>query len=131
MLGALGGAVGDRLAESGSPLDTPLELFVDDRRGVTDRLAVFVHGLGETERAWSLNGTRVTPCGDRLAIECGVTPVYVRYNSGLPIGVTGERLAVALDALVERWPTSEISLVGHSMGGLVARAACHHGGDGR
>ena len=38
MVGALAGAAGDRLAERGSPLDTPLELFVDDRRGVTDRL---------------------------------------------------------------------------------------------
>ncbi len=91
---------------------------------------MFVHGLGETERAWSLNAARVTPYGDRLAEECGVTPAYVRYNSGLPIGVTGERLAVALDELLEDRPACELSLVGHSMGGLVARAACHQGGEG-
>ncbi|HTU28010.1 MAG TPA: hypothetical protein VMF07_01425 [Solirubrobacteraceae bacterium] len=133
VLGVLGGAFGDRLAARGSPLYTSLELFVDDARGVTDRLAVFIHGLGETERAWRLHERRVTPYGDRLAVECGVTPVYVRYNSGLPITVSGEQLAVALDELVQGWPASEveISLIGHSMGGLVARAACRADGEGR
>jgi pimeloyl-ACP methyl ester carboxylesterase len=133
LLGALGGAFGDRLAASGSPLHTPLQLFVDDSRGATDRLAVFVHGLGETEAAWRLHARRVTPYGDRLAAESGVTPVYVRYNSGLPIAASGEQLAAALDALVESWPApdAEISLIGHSMGGLVARAACHAEGQAR
>ena len=38
----------------------------------------------------------------------------------------------ALDALVAAWPVpvTEIALVGHSMGGLVARSACHYGADG-
>jgi hypothetical protein len=121
VFGALGGAVGDRLVERGSPLHTPLELFIDDCRPVTHRLAVFVHGLGETERAWNLRAARLTPYGDRLAVECGVTPVYVRYNSGLPIAASGERLAVALDALVETWPVPA-DLAGGTLDGRSRRS---------
>jgi pimeloyl-ACP methyl ester carboxylesterase len=41
----------------------------------------------------------------------------------------GRRLAEALESVVLGWPVevSEIALVGHSMGGLVARSACHYG----
>jgi pimeloyl-ACP methyl ester carboxylesterase len=53
----------------------------------------------------------------------------VRYNSGLHISDNGRRLADLLDRLVSAWPVAvdEIALVGHSMGGLVARSACHYG----
>ena len=54
---------------------------------------------------------------------------YARYNTGRHISDNGRALAAALDALVAGWPVevSEIVLVGHSMGGLVARSACHYG----
>ena len=130
ILGALGGACGDRLAARGSALDTPLALLVDDRRGVTGHLAVFVHGLGETELSWRRHARLHPPYGERLGAR-GITPVYVRYNSGRAIDAAGEALAGALDAAVARWPrpVDEISLIGHSLGGLVARAACHRARD--
>jgi pimeloyl-ACP methyl ester carboxylesterase len=95
------------------------------------RLVVFLHGLCETEDAWWLGSQRHQPYGVRLQAELGWTPVYVRYNSGRQISDNGRALARLLERLVDDWPVgvSEIALIGHSMGGLVARCACHHGSD--
>jgi pimeloyl-ACP methyl ester carboxylesterase len=97
----------------------------------TGQLAVFVHGLCETDDAWMIGGARHVPYGFRLQAELGYTPVYVRYNTGLHISESGRALAQLLDELVTAWPTEvqEVSLIGHSMGGLVARSACHYGVD--
>jgi pimeloyl-ACP methyl ester carboxylesterase len=123
-LGALNGAIGDRLARDGSPLALEMTL-----RGSGDspRLAVFVHGLCETDDAWALGSA--PPYGARLQEELGYTPLYLRYNTGLRISDNGRRLAELLEETVGSWPVpvQEIALVGHSMGGLVARSACHHG----
>jgi len=66
-----------------------------------------------------------------LQAELGYTPLYIRYNTGRHISENGRELAELLDQLVEAWPTEvhEVSLIGHSMGGLVARSACHYGGE--
>ena len=97
----------------------------------TGRVAVFVHGLCETDDAWMLGGARHVPYGFRLQAELGYTPLYVRYNSGLHISDNGRRLARLLDGIAEQWPTEihELALIGHSMGGLVARSACHYAED--
>src|SRR3954462_5586462 len=125
-LGALNGAVGDRLAESGNPLALDMTL---QGGGDSPRIAVFVHGLCETDDAWALFGRR--PYGARLEEELGYTPPYLPYNTGIHISDNGRRLARLLEETVESWPVpvEEIALVGHSMGGLVARNACHYGGD--
>jgi pimeloyl-ACP methyl ester carboxylesterase len=127
-LGALNGAIGDRLADTGNPL--ALEMSFRGRpEPATRKLAVFVHGLCETDEAWRL-GSR-EPYGARLHRELGYTPLYLRYNSGLRISDNGRRLTALLEEVVRDWPVpvEEIVLVGHSMGGLVARSACHCGGD--
>jgi pimeloyl-ACP methyl ester carboxylesterase len=111
---------GDELEREGNPLALGMTVR---RRGeivsmpAADRLAVFIHGLGETEFAWGRE-----PYGDRLP---GWTPAYLRYNTGRSVSDNGASLAELLDGVDAR----EIALIGHSMGGLVARAACHHGGD--
>ena len=96
----------------------------------TPRLAVFIHGLCETEDAWRLGAARHVPYGDRLRTELGYTPVYVRYNSGRHISHNGRALAALLEELATEWPVevAEVALIGHSMGGLVARGACHYAG---
>ena len=65
------------------------------------------------------------------ADDLGITPVFVRYNTGRHVSENGASLAALLDELVAGWPVQveRIAIVGHSMGGLVARSACHHGGD--
>lgn len=95
----------------------------------TGHLVVFLHGLCESEEAWNI---RARALGDsyatRVAAETDGTPVMVRYNTGLHVSENGQHLEVLLDQLVEAWPekVNRISLVGHSMGGLVARAATNY-----
>ncbi|WP_200385687.1 hypothetical protein [Rhodocyclus tenuis] len=64
--------------------------------------------------------------GERLADDLGLTSLYLRYNSGLPIEDNGRALGELLETLVAAWPARrpEVVLIGHSAGGLVARCAC-------
>jgi hypothetical protein len=140
---ALNGVIGDRLAATGSPLAVTMAV----RRGGRDvelspealaqafpeageRVVVFVHGLCETDDAWRRRearrgGTYAT----RLAADHGTTAVFVRFNSGLHISHNGRLLATLLQELTAAWPVPlrRLDLVGHSMGGLIVRAACHVG----
>ncbi len=87
---------------------------------------MLVHGLCMNDQHWSRDGH---DHGAALADELGHLPLYVRYNSGLPISSNGEALAEILETLIRNWtqPVEEVAILGHSMGGLVARSACHHG----
>ena len=145
-LGAINGLYGNHLKDRGSPLTFGMEI----RRGgdtvppsaeglagafpdATSRVAVFVHGLCENDESWRhfpLRGDRMRrrSYGERLQDELSFTPVQVRYNTGLRISQNGRELARLLEDLIHSWPigVEEIVLVGHSMGGLVARSACHY-----
>jgi pimeloyl-ACP methyl ester carboxylesterase len=127
-LAALNGAIGDALERNGSEL----ALTMTARHGeeATPKLAVFVHGLCQTDDAWSFFGNQPS-YGDRLAAEHDYTPVYVRYNTGLHISDNGRNLSELIAHLTSEWPVAveEITLVGHSMGGLVCRSAAHQGED--
>jgi pimeloyl-ACP methyl ester carboxylesterase len=137
LLGALQGLRGDALERERSALAQPMAARVHGRAVTPDRdalavafpaasgrLVVFLHGLMETEWAWRLGGG--STYGERLARDLDCTPVELRYNSGRHISENGRALAELLDRLVAEWPVEveEIALVGHSMGGLVARSAC-------
>jgi pimeloyl-ACP methyl ester carboxylesterase len=144
-LGALNGIAGDRLARDHPDLapgltvrrrgrEVPLQpdALSDAFPEATPRVAVFVHGLCGTEDTWRFGSRGANPSrpyGARLRDELGITPVYVRYNTGLRVSENGRELAAALERLAADWPVDidEISLIGHSMGGLVARSACHYG----
>ena len=65
--------------------------------------------------------------GATLALALGYTPVYVRYNTGLHTSQNGAGFSKLLEELVTHWPTplEEITVVAHSMGGLVTRSAVH------
>ena len=137
-LGILNGTIGDYLARTGNGLATPMGLvhagrplpvlrgalaaaYPDARR----RVVVLLHGIMCTETVWELPGGG--DYGAFLARDFGYTPLYVRYNSGLAIAANGIALAELLEALLAEWPVplEEILLLGFSMGGLVARSACH------
>ena len=120
LVAVLNGVLGDYLAAQGNPLALPMHLRPAAPAG--GKLAVLVHGLCMAERQWTRGDH---DHGAALARDLGYTPVYASYNSGLHISTNGHALAAALDALVATWPVpiEDIVVVGHSMGGLVARSA--------
>jgi pimeloyl-ACP methyl ester carboxylesterase len=138
VVGTLNGLIGDALEREGSDLQEPVSVRVGGRPvppeptalaaafpDATGLLVVFVHGLMESEFAWHLGQTE--GYGARLRRELGFTPLELRYNTGRHISENGRELADLLDRVVEAWPceVERIALVGHSMGGLVSRSACH------
>lgn len=145
VVGVLNGVVGDRMVEQGNALALDLTLRVDDRDvPVTSRalaraypradrrLVVFLHGVCETETAWRYRADVWHPGappthGERLHHDLGVTPLWVRCNSGRRVSANGADLDAMMSTVAERWhvPLDEISLVGHSLGGLIARSAVH------
>ena len=145
-LAVLNATLGDELADQGSPLAIPMAVrhvradVVPRRESLevafpeaTSKLAVFLHGLGENEESWRLHADRhglgaESTYGSRLAEDFGYTPVYLRYNTGLHISENGRHLSSLLVDVVANWPApvTELILIGHSMGGLVSRSACHY-----
>ncbi|WP_158255774.1 alpha/beta fold hydrolase [Amycolatopsis sp. BJA-103] len=93
----------------------------------TGRVVVFLHGLVETELGWFRGSAPEGDFGARLAGDFGSSPVYVRYNSGRHVSESGAELVALLSRLVAAWPVpvADIVLIGHSMGGLVARSALY------
>jgi pimeloyl-ACP methyl ester carboxylesterase len=139
LIAAVTGLRGDALEAEGSPLCQPMAVRVNGEPVALDtdalreafpeatpRLIVFLPGLMETEFSWRLGGRETY--GSRLAAELACTPVYVRFNSGRRISENGRSLSELMEKLVAAWPggADEVALVGHSMGGLVARSACCH-----
>ncbi|HET7311680.1 MAG TPA: hypothetical protein VFJ17_10190 [Mycobacteriales bacterium] len=145
VVGAINGAWGDRLASTGNRLALTMTVRHNGRdvalsRGVlaaaypdaTGDVAVWLHGLCETDASWRLgavkhHGDATSTHGSRLQEESGLSNVYLRYNTGRHISDNGADLAALLTELVEHWPVAirRLTLVGHSMGGLVIRSACH------
>jgi pimeloyl-ACP methyl ester carboxylesterase len=91
----------------------------------TPRLLVLLHGLCMNDLQWQRAGH---DHGEALARELGYTPVYLHYNSGLSVSTNGRVLAQLMERLYDAWPVpiERLAMLGHSMGGLVARSALHH-----
>ncbi len=142
LLSAINGVFGDHLEATESPLAITMHLRANGTAldlatpgalqaalqasggEVTGKVLVLVHGLAMNELQWLRGGH---DHGAALARDLGFTPVYLRYNSGRHISTNGRAFAALLDELVRVWPTevTDLTLLGHSMGGLVARSACH------
>jgi pimeloyl-ACP methyl ester carboxylesterase len=132
VVGALNGVVGDIFAERGSTLAittgfrrTGKPLEVSQLGPVTGKLLVLVHGSSATDGSWSRKGAHH---GEALEQEqaLGLTWVALRYNSGRHVSTNGREFAAAMDQLVTSWPVpvTDLTIVAHSMGGLVTRSAC-------
>jgi pimeloyl-ACP methyl ester carboxylesterase len=150
VIAAVNGLLGDELTERDHPLAGAMAIR---RRGkvvpptadslaaafpsATSRVVVFVHGWCLTEGSWSRRAREggedqdSRSYGRRLHDDLGFSPVQLRYNTGLHVSVNGRALAELLERLHTDWPVpiTELVLVGHSMGGLVARSACHYGAE--
>lgn len=138
LLAALNGVLGDYLAATANPLAIPMALRSAGRALPLDaaalaaslpqassQLLVMIHGLCMNDLQWTREGH---DHGLALGRALGATPVYLHYNSGLHVSINGRALAQQLERLVEQWPqpVQRLGLVGHSMGGLLARSALHH-----
>lgn len=143
VLAFVNGMYGDRLARLRHPFAGRMMLRQDGVEvaptpaalaaaypAATGRLAVFLHGLMETEDSWrfrafSQYGDSTVSYGSRLAADGGFTPVWLRYNTGRAVADNGRDLTLLLTDLVHAWPVPvrDIVLVGHSMGGLVLHSA--------
>ena len=145
MLSALNGVLGDQLADAANPLAINLSLRhqgvpLDLRRqalaeafpDATGKLVVLLHGLCMNDLQWA-PGADESRCdyARLLARERGYTPLFLHYNSGLHISANGQQLAALLEQLLAAWPKpiNEMTLLAHSMGGLVARSACYQAGE--
>lgn len=132
------GVLDDHLHAAAPQLDRGVTLRLAERRGpietarlpellptVTARPVVFVHGLVDTEQVWIPVGDRGVSLPGAVAVA-GATPVLVRYATGRTIERNGRELDRVVAELLDSWPVpvTSLTLVGHSMGGLVIRAAC-------
>jgi len=139
VLAALNGVMGDRLVEGNNPLATPMTLryqgeplngqALPPMPEATGKVLLMIHGLCMNDLQWQAQheGHTVNH-GDVLASELGYAPVYLRYNSGLHVSENGRELSAQLEHLVSDWPAEieELSVVAHSMGGLLIRSAFHY-----
>lgn len=140
MVAAINGACGDHLEATGNALALPMVLMTPERPlqlesgavaaalpEVSPHLVILVHGLCLSELSWTRGGA---PCiGSRLREELGFTPLYLRYNTGRHISTNGQAFAELLECVCDAWPVQveSVSVIGHSMGGLVTRSACWYG----
>ena len=139
VLAALNGLVGDHLAASENPLAIPMRMrrsgrVIEVKRtqlataipDVGKRVLLFVHGLCMNDLHWGRNGRNP---GVALARELRWTPLHLHYNTGLHVSTNGRALAGLLEKLASEWPVRlrELSIIGHSCGGLLARSAHYYG----
>ena len=140
LLAALNGVLGDHIAVSGNPLAIRMRLRCHGRPleltrpalaaaipAAGGKIVLLAHGLCMNDLQWRRKGH---DHGAALAADVGFTPVYLHYNSGLHVSINGRALAGLIEQLLQAWPApvEELVIVAHSMGGLIARSACHYAG---
>lgn len=134
---AINGIYGDHLERTANPLAIEMSFlhegdFVDPERpgdvvqDASGKVLLAIHGLCLNEQHWIRDGHHRIA---QVARASGHTIIHLRYNSGRSIYANGRSLAELLEALLAHWPVpvTQLAIVGHSMGGLVARSAVHHG----
>ena len=143
VVAALNGILGDDLVanhnplamsmqfrRNGAPLPTTKKALAKVMPDASGKILLLVHGLCMTDAQWLRNGH---DHGAALAVDPAFanpfTTVYLRYNSGAHISVNGSEFAVQLEALLKAWPVpvEDLTIIAHSMGGLVTRSACECG----
>lgn len=135
ILAALNGILGDHLKASANPLAISMQLRIkgeaieaDDavlRKAIQQaqgKIVLLVHGSCMSDVQWNRQGH---DHGAALARDLGYLPICLHYNSGLHISENGELFSIVINKFLNKYPeTKKLFILAHSMGGLVARAAC-------
>src|SRR5690606_16191976 len=137
----LNGVMGDHLADDKSPFAIDMDIrhrksakHSDPPQNLTaagGKLVLLIHGLCLSDLDQHAKHNLLTnEPGALLAAQSNYYPLYLRYNSGLHISHNGLKLSAQLQRLIESWPNpiEELSVVAHSMGGLVIRSALYQAG---
>jgi len=138
-ISALNGWIGDHLSQTDNELQQPMAFYRDNRPVApedfaappTGKVCVLVHGLGCNESLWSFPAPHEGGgYGELLERWCGYMPLYLRFNTGLRVSDNGKQLAGLLARFYARREAAvtQLLLIGHSVGGLVIRSACHQAG---
>lgn len=127
---AVNGVLGDTLAAHGNPLHQGMSLrdefgqevsAADWQRDARRGVVLFVHGLCLSEREWQNQEHEVFV---RELRDFGYGVAWLRYNTGRAIHESGADLSLLLEeCAAQKLP---LTLIGHSMGGLVIRSAHLH-----
>lgn len=126
---AVNGVLGDTLAATKNPLAIQMQFrqkgealqISANRNG---RLLILLHGLCMNDLQWLRDDH---DHGAMLAQALDYEPIYLHYNTGRKIHENGADFSELLESTLKAWPVpiTELVIIGHSMGGLVTRSACH------
>ncbi|PIP80552.1 MAG: hypothetical protein COW84_04645 [Gammaproteobacteria bacterium CG22_combo_CG10-13_8_21_14_all_40_8] len=141
----LNGICGDYLHQTKNALAISMQLRKDGQEMTQQawisllkksqgKILLLVHGLCMNDQQWHVEGY---DHGEYLAETIGCEVVYLQYNSGLHISENGQILASLLEKFFcwqqEHFDTNrlgisslQLSILAHSMGGLVTRSACYY-----
>ncbi len=94
------------------------------------KVILFIHGLMADEVLWEEPTRGKKGYGPRLAEEKNYCVLYVRYNTGRHISENGRSISRLINTLASTYPNviKSITIIAHSMGGLVIRSSCHYAG---
>lgn len=136
LLNVLNGVMGDHLVTHHNPLAISMTLYDSSSHNVyadpqqdklSGRVIILCHGLCMSYLSW--NPSDDDSLGQRIIrSQPTSTVLYLDYNTGRRISSNGRNFSKVLQNLVKNNPDiSQIDLIGHSMGGLVARSALFYG----
>ncbi len=127
--GAVQGVIGDKLPKR---FATEMAFYAEGKALPADYIAgkkhavIFVHGSADTELGWNVKPGEMN-FAERLVHDFPVEALYLRYNSGLAVSDNGEKLARLLsDFAARNKALRSLTLIAHSMGGLVVHSAIYH-----
>jgi len=127
LVNVFNGVMGDHLVNNNNSLAIPMALYdkegIPQREELSGRIIILCHGLCLSYLSW--HPQQYNSLGQAISrSQPEATVLYLDYNTGRRISRSGRKLSKLLQDLVDNNPNiSQIDLVGHSMGGLVARSA--------
>lgn len=139
LISILNGIIGDYLEKEKNALAIPMEFKYQGKtvplvsKAIQDiypkpsgKILLLIHGLCMDDLQWSRNEHNH---GELLSEAFDLSPIYLKYNSGLHISENGKNLSTLLEDFIQAWPVpvEEITIIAHSMGGLVTRSAYNYG----